>query len=384
MNVLKSVTHEWRLFWVLQAIGVSFGLALFAVFITGNDVTVSADSSNCDSELFWSIGCNVYNRSFIISYNTTAVTVCSLLVSSAVASPGKFMPTCLCNNSCTNRKQWLLFATLLVPWALSVVCSASDHLLSILGVLSFCVVVFVSVNCFQFERWQNILLGLACGTWLDMRPLRLPRSRPLFVGLKVAGWLMAVGLVFVFADGVLIVNLEAIVAYVSDRHLFTFVIVLDTLFACYHLVVNMWIVLGMTQKNTRSSADSSPLEHISRAGNIISPLVRSNRIAPSADGTPAASHDVVPPIQPLLLGWGIETTFHLCMHFILAQDSIPFHLFQFSVHVVWAVALGVWIRIGRGGDVNGVAFWVCATYLRMIVGRWVAQWVSAFVFGVVT
>lgn len=41
MLVLKNISGDWVLFWVLELVGLSFGLALFAVKVTGNTGTIS-------------------------------------------------------------------------------------------------------------------------------------------------------------------------------------------------------------------------------------------------------------------------------------------------------------------------------------------------------
>lgn len=41
MLVLKNIGEEWRFFWVLEAIGLSCGLALLVIKLTGNTETVN-------------------------------------------------------------------------------------------------------------------------------------------------------------------------------------------------------------------------------------------------------------------------------------------------------------------------------------------------------
>lgn len=40
MAVLKNVSGKWRLFWVLEAVGLSFLLAVFSINVTGNGTAV--------------------------------------------------------------------------------------------------------------------------------------------------------------------------------------------------------------------------------------------------------------------------------------------------------------------------------------------------------
>eukprot|EP00752_Nemacystus_decipiens_P002686 g2511.t1 len=43
MGVLKNVTGRWRLFWVLESIGLSMFLAVFSIKVTGNSALVDKD-----------------------------------------------------------------------------------------------------------------------------------------------------------------------------------------------------------------------------------------------------------------------------------------------------------------------------------------------------
>lgn len=99
MAVLKSVTGKWRLFWVLEAVGLSFFLAMLALKATGNeqritekDVEDRADGNfDCAGYTifyFYNFGnCNVYTWTFIIYLHPIAVTASSFLATSAVSSP---------------------------------------------------------------------------------------------------------------------------------------------------------------------------------------------------------------------------------------------------------------------------------------------------------
>lgn len=49
MAVLNNVGEEWRLFWVLQAIGSSSGLAVLVVKLTGSGENTVNDGDRCES-----------------------------------------------------------------------------------------------------------------------------------------------------------------------------------------------------------------------------------------------------------------------------------------------------------------------------------------------
>lgn len=86
MGVLNNVGGGWRLFWVLQVIGSSFGLAILVVRLNGSGDTVNG-GDRCES--VWAThGCSIYSWFFVLNGYPLAVTVFSLLVTRAVSRPG--------------------------------------------------------------------------------------------------------------------------------------------------------------------------------------------------------------------------------------------------------------------------------------------------------
>lgn len=79
MVVLKRVQKEWRLFCVLECIGMSLVLALLAVKVTNNSPSVARD--NKDHCVTWKEECTVYDWDFIVHTFVIATTVCALLLS---------------------------------------------------------------------------------------------------------------------------------------------------------------------------------------------------------------------------------------------------------------------------------------------------------------
>lgn len=89
MGVLSNVGAEWRLFWVLEVIGLSFGLAVLVVKLTGSDEEVAGNEGDrCGSSGLWATqGCSIYSWVFILNLHPLAVTLLSLLVTRAVSRP---------------------------------------------------------------------------------------------------------------------------------------------------------------------------------------------------------------------------------------------------------------------------------------------------------
>lgn len=87
MGVLQNVTVKWRLFWVIEVIGLSFLLAVFAIRVTGN---VSSVENKVDNNKYWL--CDFlkvrasYSWYFIINSQPIAVTVGALLATCAAST----------------------------------------------------------------------------------------------------------------------------------------------------------------------------------------------------------------------------------------------------------------------------------------------------------
>lgn len=84
MMVLKNVNGKWRLFCVLECIGLSFVVALVAVKMTDSGTSIAkhdgADEpggARCGLVL-WTAGCSIYEWRFI-AHSITTVTACALL-----------------------------------------------------------------------------------------------------------------------------------------------------------------------------------------------------------------------------------------------------------------------------------------------------------------
>lgn len=81
-----------RLFWVLEAIGVSFGVAMFSILVTGKFETNSfKDVNSCDDvQVDWERPCFVYSLGFFLHTHATIVTTCSVLISRLLDNPSSF------------------------------------------------------------------------------------------------------------------------------------------------------------------------------------------------------------------------------------------------------------------------------------------------------
>lgn len=115
MGVLKHVTRKWRLFWVLESIGLSFLLAVLAVKVTGNGTWVDKKEDihgdgglvrGCDSS-----DCSVYEWYFIVYFHPIAVTVCALLATNAVSNPRSSLPARVLFPTSSGWFVWLILVS---------------------------------------------------------------------------------------------------------------------------------------------------------------------------------------------------------------------------------------------------------------------------------
>ena len=93
MFVLAIIPSEWRLFCVLEVIGLSVALALLALRVTGNVAEVRGDGhAGCLLEIDQGSanGCDICSWYFILATHPLSVTIISLLLNAIVATPKRF------------------------------------------------------------------------------------------------------------------------------------------------------------------------------------------------------------------------------------------------------------------------------------------------------
>lgn len=88
MGVLKNVRRKWRLFWVLEVVGLSFLLAVLAIKVTGNASSVENKANTDRHGLCGDFGnrCDIYSWYFIINSQPIAVTFGALLATAATST----------------------------------------------------------------------------------------------------------------------------------------------------------------------------------------------------------------------------------------------------------------------------------------------------------
>lgn len=113
MPALKNVGGEWRLFWVLETMGLSLGLALLIIKQTGNDDAVSKGAP-CES-VWETEGCLIYDWWFIMFIHPSVVTTLALVVVRAVSRRDISV---VVRVLCPPSLDWCWFSFVVIMWAI--------------------------------------------------------------------------------------------------------------------------------------------------------------------------------------------------------------------------------------------------------------------------
>lgn len=141
MVVLKNVDRKTRLFWVLEAIGISLGVALLAIA----DVDRTSHAGSCS--LRTPVMCRIYGYYLTLDLHPIAVTVCSIYCSRLVNCHGFTMPS-----DCLERAKLLVVGC---AWVV----------ISFLRIWRLNVLVHKDTEIIVFD-FQNIILAFVCETML--------------------------------------------------------------------------------------------------------------------------------------------------------------------------------------------------------------------------
>lgn len=335
MTVLKNVNGEWCLFWVLEVVGLSVVLAMFAVNITGNGGALREDGSSEHLCVFSS--CGVFEWSFVFQSHPTTATVVALLVSSAVSRPKSSLAARVLRPP---SQPWGVFSACMLGWVLWAAWASyrwtdSESVYSVVP-LAGCVV-FLALASAVFYRRE---LKLACRSGsqrfrtLDQRP----RKYLLWGGVL---WIVAT---FVLKAAPLDESAEGYGAFVE---------IFDALSSLLDLAIDAWLVVGMGLAGLRSAT------HFLRE--------------PLSPGLP-----VVALTRSMLLGWGFSEAFSAATYLIFDAFA-PTDLAAASydlTELAWKILVGTFLW-GEEPGTFGVGYWTAASLIRNVVMGCAATWVEA-------
>lgn len=335
MAVLKNVNGEWCLFWVLEVVGLSVVLAMFAVKITGNGEALREDDSSEHLCAFSS--CGVFEWSFVFQSHPTTATVVALLVSSAVSRPESSLAARVLRPPSLKR---FVFSTCVLCWVLWAAWAAyrwtgSESLYSNVP-LAGCVIFLALASAVVFRR--ALKRACTCGArtfrTLDQRP----RKYLLWGGLF---WIVAT---FALKAGPLDESPEGYGGFVE-----TF----DALSSLLDLAIDAWLVIGMGLAGLRS-----PTHRI--------------RDELSSDLS------VVALTRSLLLGWGFSEAFS-AITYLVFDEFAPTDLAAASydlTELVWKLLVGTFLW-GEESRTFGLGYWAAASLIRNVVIGCGATWIQA-------
>lgn len=333
LTVLKNVSGEWCLFWVLEVVGLSVALAVFAIKITGNGDALNEDDALDNLCAFSS--CGVFLWDFVLHIHPTAATVVALLVSSALSRPESSLASRVLRPP---SLKWGAFSSCMGLWTAwgawaSVRRTDSESVYSI-PPLAGCVICLTFAFALFYRR--ELKLGYTNGSrkfrTLDQRPRRC-----------------------LLWGGVFLILVTFVVKVSADGYNVP-VDVLDALSSLQNLAIDAWLIVGM------GLAGLGAASHLLQA-----PL------------DPNIS--VVTLIRSMLLGWGFSETFS-AITFLVFDAFGPTDLAEASydlVELAWKILVGtcVW---GERERAFGVAFWTAASLIRNVVLGSVATWILDWVF----
>lgn len=319
MMVLKNVRGEWRLFWVLEAIGLSFGLAVLVVKVTGNDGAVDnhEEERRCAREQS-GMGCGVYDFFFILNHHPTAVTVCALLLTSAFSRPKPFFRRCLPSRFTLFLFLWVGTAPPSPLWS---------GFRWYVGVLSGCCALVYA--CLNHRAVKQALSGANGRLRLADR-----RRRAILFG---GGVVLQVVLMF-------------LPVFTVSSQLFWDIFL--ALSGCLSFLTRGWLVGGMGLASFRSTEYQLP-----HASNQSAPLPR---------------------MVPILLGWLCGEVLNATRTFwgVFIGGGYVTLVLQQLVNLAGELVVGTFLWGGVAGD-RGVAYWAAATVLRDDVALCALTWVEA-------
>ena len=356
MVVLKNFSAQWRLFLVLEMVGLSFTLAVFSVKVTGNDTAVADDglSGQCGL-LRESDDCGIYGWWFVLFTLPVSFTLCALLLSSAASKPHSIVLVRVFQPLSWGSRvtlSWLLFCWLFVEslWHLLQPLALVFNIAQ--GILTF---VYLAIFC-----RQELRQAFVDGTERLSAPDRRHRWRLFWSGTGATLLLVILEMVPVWLSA------DARVAFYAGTYEVVYVIlslpdIVVDLFLYAWLVRGIWLPARTVPTSTSLSPVSGTLKDSARS---------------------------------MLLGWGLCSGVFVIQFLVfsagweLAEQSPNTMvgpivlLLDYMYWLTWVIIAGIWVRTAAG--IGNIAYWHAATLLGYEVMVMFWTWFHAFYDGTVT
>ena len=364
MCVLTAIPSDWRLFCVLEVVGLSAALALLGLRATGSvDAVLGEGHAGCRHgvDQAFTRGCGIYSWYFIVAVHPLSVTVLSLLLNAIIASPKRFFEKhVLESNSLEN---WV-FLSVLVSWVLKPILYNYGVYGSASVVISF---LFLSFYTLFVIAWALFLCIRRCSglSIASCTSVRFNSNSSTHIGLSLVPASLF-SMVIILETAATIKEHTASYVDPSDDILDIFLVTE----AIFYALFGLWLLWG-----------------IFPGGNFVQDLAKETPVRAVRRESDAESYcrelgQRFKSTMNLLFGWvqanAWFAAFELVYGTILSMENpwlfLPLHA------TYWLAWIGVGVCAASTNE-KGVAFWTVATWLVFSVSDFVSSWTVAKLSG---
>ena len=339
MAVLNNISGEWALFWVLESVGMSFGLAVLAVKVTGNTDAIDGhdQAHRCTTSTHG--GCDIFTWDVIIAIQPTGVTALAFLLTSLISRP----TSSLAGRAVFPRsRKWFVITLVMICWVVQapIWLVLPDASIWFDTCAMGCAPILVMV---WYKR------ELTCVNCSKIYRRGIPHGGRRF--LWFGGSLISLRLI-----------LEIVLRSASSEDMEVFypafrdcVGISDVLFAAFFLIFYLWLLNGLR-------------------------LVELRSVELDADVA------LAPFLKPMLLGWCLSDGMFAIRDWGFIQASKLEEIYPNSYPGFLAAAQLAWLTRhlivgtflwGEAAGVRDVGYWTAATFIRTIVVHCVSTWIFA-------
>ena len=361
MFVLRIIPSEWRLFCVLEVVGLSVALALLALRVTGNVAEVRGDGhAGCvfeNYDVFVEDGCDIYSWYFILDTHPLSVTIISLLLNAIVASPKRFFEKHILES---NSLQNWVFVLVLASWVLEPVFYIFEVYGSISGIFSDHI--FLSCYVLLLICWALCILCLRRGSGLLIATCRSVRcsSSNTLIRLYLVPACISLMVIIVFTTDAISIDVDQ-----PD----VFEDALTAMDAISYAVFSVWLIWGIYPRgnSVQGGAHETPVPAI--------PAIPAIGREPGAESCYRECGKSFMLTTNLIFGWVQAQALFDAYDLVFKYGEnvatfLPFHALLFLAQ------LGVSICAASSNE-KGIAFWTAATWLLNDFYNFISSWVSA-------
>ena len=339
MAVLNNISGEWALFWVLESVGMSFGLAALAVKVTGNTDAIDGYDQAHRCTTSTDGGCDIFTWEVIIVCQPIGVTALAFLLTTLISRP----TSSLAGRAVFPRsRKWFVITLVMICW----VGQASLWFVFREASLWFdtCAMGCVPILVMVWYRRE-----LTCVNCSKIYRRGIPHGGRRF--LWFGGSLMSLALI-----------LEIVHRYTSSEDMEVFypafrgcVVIYVVLTAAFLFIFYLRLINGLR-------------------------LVELRSVELDADVA------LAPFLKPMLLGWCLSEGMLAIRHWghmldlKLAEiypNSYPgFLAAELLASLTQHLIVGTFLW-GKAGGARDVGYWTAATFMRTLVVYCVSTWVFA-------